>query len=88
LAHAARQKRYRAQRQKVTHQGSAPSATAALLMADEDAEPAAVTTAPVARPHWHCQRCGARCAPWVRSGFLRHHGMHRTRYSDRRGPAP
>jgi hypothetical protein len=88
LAHAARQSRYRARRQKVTHQGSAATAAAALLAAEQDAEPTAVTTAQAARPHWHCQRCGARCAPWVRSGFLRHHAMHRARHPDRRGPAP
>jgi hypothetical protein len=88
LAHAARQSRYRARRQKVTHQGSAPAAGAALLAADEGAQPTAATTAQAARPHWHCHHCGVRCAPWVRSGFVRHHAMHRARHPDRRGPAP
>jgi CTP:molybdopterin cytidylyltransferase MocA len=88
FAHAARQSRYRARRQKVTHQGCAATAGAALLAADEDADAPAVSAAQIARPQWHCQRCGALCAPWVRSGFLRHHAVHRARYPDRRGPAP
>jgi hypothetical protein len=89
MAHAARQQRYRARRQKVTHQGSVPSGTAALLAADEDADPTAITTAQVVRAHWHCHRCGTRCAPWVRNGFLRHHESRRANNNPhRRGLAP
>jgi hypothetical protein len=78
LMHAARSRRYRARRKIVTHQGSPAAAADDLLAADSvvaaPLQPAMVGSAP--RPHWHCHGCGARCAPWVRSGFLRHHRVH------------
>jgi len=90
FVHAARQKRYRARRKIVTHQGCPASPSADLLRAEQDPDaPPVAVTAQAAQRHWHCHRCGARCAPWVRSRFLPHRSVHRARtVANRRGPAP
>jgi hypothetical protein len=75
LAHAERQRRYRARRQKVTHQGSPAPPPAALLVPESRAlapsgEPA---EAPVVEG-LRCHFCGRTCSVFVRLGFLRQRG--------------
>ena len=81
IAHAERQRRYRARQQKVTHQGSPP-----LALPDQLApEP----TVPVKPLPWHCCRCHRPLPDWVRQDFLRrrirrHHRTDRSTH----GPYP
>ena len=79
FACAERNRRYRARRKNVTHQGSPRHREDDLLL---------VTSAVVAgrsanRPVWRCHWCGRLCAETVRLGPLRHRRVHR---SNRRGP--
>jgi hypothetical protein len=64
MAHAQRQRRYRAKQQKVTHQGSPPVPAPVSLAA----EPAPPRSGP---PFWHCWRCHCPLPRWVRLDFLR-----------------
>ena len=83
FAHAARARRYRARRQNVTHQGSAPTPLAALLMpaavllppASNTGRDAVVATvvALIGTSTPRCSRCGALRAIAVRQGWLRQH---------------
>ena len=63
-AHAARQRRYRARTQKVTHQGSPPTRAPAQLARQP-------TTHAVIRMPWCCERCHHALPDWVRQDFLR-----------------
>ena len=88
--HAARQRRYRARKAKVTHQGSPPQAADGAMPAgsmagvDETLTPPVPVTATGASstefpaPPTHCRCCGRLCAPLVRQGFLRHRRAPRT----------
>lgn len=81
--HAARARRYRARKNNVTHQGSAPDRTDDLL---SEGPAVAVTeqlpTDKSSRPQWHCHRCGRRCPELVRRDFLR---RSRGPWNNRRG---
>jgi len=80
-AHAARQGRYRARRQIVTHHGSPRSGGGDLLAPDatttapDDSSLSGQAPPPAPRCHW----CGRPCQPGFRQGFLR-------RRRRRRGP--
>ena len=65
-AHAQRQRRWRAKRAKVTHQGSPPPGLPALL-------PPEVAVIEVEAPQqlWPCHFCQGNCAELVRIDFLR-----------------
>ncbi len=83
IKHAARTRRYRARQNKVTHHGSLPDRSAALLSMD----PVVVEEAlPLDNQHssrgWNCVRCGRRCSAYVRQDFLR----RRVRRYRRKGP--
>jgi hypothetical protein len=72
LAHAERQRRYRARRQEVTHQGSPAAASDDSLSGDSEesagrARPTAVDQGADIR----CCLCGCRCSAYVRWDFLR-----------------
>ena len=82
LAHAERARRYRARRNKVTHQGSPPPPSDGLLAANSMGETPRIhrlqtthrTTLLTRLPivgRWRCHFCGRRCAEHVRCGFLR-----------------
>ena len=69
--HAERQRRYRARRKKVTHQGSPAPAPSDSLLADSQrsaqrSAPAVSDTAPGV----HCCLCGCHCSEFVRQDFL------------------
>lgn len=79
-AHAERQRRYRARQQKVTHQGSPPTALTDPLATEP--------TVPVTPVPWHCCRCRKTLPEWVRQDFLRRRiRRHRTDRSTH-GPHP
>jgi hypothetical protein len=72
--HAARARRYRAQQNKVTHQGSPPPppddgmrASAAPTGQPKSYTPRAVPL----QPPWRCHWCERACSPFVRMDFLR-----------------
>ncbi len=66
--HADRQRRYRAQSQKVTHQGSArPVVHASLSMRSEPAPAGGFTR----RGDIHCHRCDCLCNSYLRLNYLR-----------------
>jgi hypothetical protein len=75
-----------ARENKVTHHGSPPDLSDALLMADPAAMGAAQSSSgsrsPAGRQNWCCLRCGRRCSEHVRQGFL----PRRVRRNRRRGP--
>jgi hypothetical protein len=79
--HAARQGRYRARQERVTHHGSPPPAADGLLPPD------AMTTTPddvsSADGPWppvlHCHWCGRGCLTLLRQGFLRRRRRRRVR---------
>ena len=84
INHAERARRYRARKNTVTHQGSPPDRTEALLAET----PAAttmdeVTTAKPGRQRWQCHRCGHPCPDLVRRDFLQ---RCRGPWNNRRGP--
>lgn len=71
VANAARQRRYRARQQKVTHQGSGPADDIASL-ARAAAEPVVerpVTPGGAPEPT-RCHRCGRAVSVYLRQGFL------------------
>jgi len=72
LNNAARQRRFRARQQKVTHQGSALVETPAVLpvtltLPDSGAHNRLDHSADVI----YCHRCGGECHPFLRHDFLR-----------------
>lgn len=72
LTHAARQRRYRARQEKVTHQGSPPAPSGDLLATDSTlAVKQDFSSRPSAFATWRCHFCGRPCAKHVRLGFLR-----------------
>lgn len=82
-ANAARQRRYRARQQKVTHQGSATAADAASLQQDADgraAEPGLTPPNTLNRTSEppRCHGCGRPVSVYLRQQFL-HTGTHRRR---------
>jgi len=82
FACAERNRRYRARRKNVTHQGSPGQRQDAVVVVTT----AVVATKPVslARPHlWRCHWCGRPCALTVRLGPLRN---RRVRRHNRKGP--
>ena len=85
LAHAERQRRYRARQQKVTHQGSPPVPPAVPLAAEPTGHKG------MSLPPWQCCRCHRPLPAWVRQDFLRRR-IRRPSPSDRRlhshGPIP
>jgi len=85
LTHAERQRRYRARRQKVTHQGSPAPPPAALLVPESraSAPPGESTGTPVTEG-LRCHFCGRVCGAFVRQGFLR----QRRDGSSRQQPPP
>jgi hypothetical protein len=86
VKHAARSRRYRARQNKVTHHGSPPHRSDAVLATDpvvvvEKQSP--LDSRPPARgQRWRCLCCGRRCSDHVRQSFLPRR-VHRNR---RRGP--
>ena len=73
LRHAERMRRYRAKKEKVTHQGSPPPLAGVLLLSDPavcTVSALPVRTAPAALAY-HCHFCGRRCSAFPRSEFLR-----------------
>ncbi len=76
--HAQRQRRWRAKRAKVTHQGSPPLGLPALLPTD-------VTAIKVdAQQPWQCHFCCCNCAELVRIDFLRRRIRRLPRLSDQK----
>jgi len=69
---AERQRRFRARQQKVTHQGSAPVVTAAVL-AVTDTQPQSPSSAVPGqrRGTLICHRCARPTSPFLRHDFLR-----------------
>ena len=76
LAHADRQRRYRARTKKVTHTGSPPSPTDGLLLADPMVAENRSLTSGVRRPV-QCHWCERQCSERVRLDFLRRRGVQR-----------
>ena len=69
--HAARQRRYRSRREKVTHQGSPSPAPNASLVTDP--KDSVGWSKPVVREQaacFRCSFCGCRCSAFVRQDFL------------------
>ena len=88
FTHAARQARYRARQQKVTHHGSvAPDAGVSLPAA---ARAACAVSRPVVvvMTVLLCTHCGSPCAPFLRRGFLPRRATPRSHYPLRRVPRP
>ena len=77
--HAERQRRYRAQQEKVTHQGSPPPAPPDLL----PVIPALRLEIKSPLP-WHCHFCGRLQAQFIRNDFLRCRIRRPLRIFDRR----
>lgn len=72
-AHAERARRYRAQRNKVTHQGSpVPMRDVPLGVISIDTVTAAIKAISSTLPTPRCHFCGCACSPFVRIGPLRH----------------
>ena len=84
--HAERARRYRARQNKVTHHGSPPHRSDAVLATDPavvvEEQSSSDSRPPPRRQEWCCLRCGRRCSDHVRQGFLPRR-VHRSR---RRGP--
>jgi len=86
-AHAERASRYRARREKVTHQGSPRPPQDDCL--PSGSRPIASGTTTSGRRAWRwaprCHWCGRRCPFLFRQGFLRRRGHRRGRSRDRTG---
>jgi hypothetical protein len=78
-AHAERASRYRARREKVTHQGSPRSHSGDCLPSGSRtvASGARTWSKRSRRRASHCHWCGRRCPDLVRQGFLRRRGRLR-----------
>ena len=84
MKHAMRQRRWRAQKNKVTHQGSPPAPLDGPLSAGPAvAVTESSSTDRTGRPRWQCHYCGRRCPEFVRRDFLR---RRRGSWNNRRGP--
>jgi hypothetical protein len=79
LAHAERMRRYRALRNKVTHQGSAAAAADALLLANPTTSTKATTPDTDRRLPARCHFCHRACSALVRLGPLRTRVFHHVR---------
>ena len=89
FAHAERNRRYRARRQNVTHQGS-PSPPMDGLLPVGPAEAASGRRVQGDAPGvaaGHCPWCGRRCLEFVRQDFIRRRRARSIDQHDRRGPA-
>ena len=89
IRHAARSRRYRSRKHRagennVTHHGSPPDRTNALLTADPAVEEQLPmdSRSSARRQQWCCLYCGRRCSEHIRQGFL----QRRVRRNRRRGP--
>jgi hypothetical protein len=86
-SHRYRARKYRAEQNKVTHHGSPPHRSDAVLVADPAVveEPSSTDSRPPPhRREWCCLSCGRRCSDHVRQGFLpRRIHRNRRRGSDR-----
>lgn len=67
LKHAARQRRYRANYKKVTHQGTPEAASNDPLVTRSEALVAVVT---IENNDIHCHFCGRSCSPFLRLDYL------------------
>jgi len=86
LTHAERQRRYRARRQKVTHQGSpAPPPAAVLVPESRASAPPGEPTGTSVTEGLRCHFCGRVCGAFVRQGFLRRAAMGHPDNSHPRG---
>ena len=84
FAHAARMRRWRAERKKVTHHAPLAPAPNVVLQADLDAAVAVVDAAgSTAASALHCHCCGCSLPVFVRTGFIRRRGPRRIDRSDR-----
>ena len=74
IKHAQRSRRYRARQNKVTHHGSPPDRSDAVLATNPAVVAAEQSStdsrSPPRRQQWCCLRCGRRCSEQVRQGFL------------------
>ena len=71
FTHAARQRRYRARRQEVTHQGSAPTASDDVLGAESKALDVLHHPDPLSEiQEPHCHFCQCACSSFLRLDFL------------------
>lgn len=71
IKHAERARRYRARKNTVTHQGSPPDRTEALLAKTSAATTTdEATTASPCRQRWYCHYCMRPCPDFVRRDFL------------------
>ena len=82
VKHAERSRRYRARQNKVTHHGSPPHRSDAVLVTDpvvvvEERSPLD-SRPPARRRRWCCLSCGRCCSDHVRQGFLPRR-IHRNR---------
>jgi len=68
---AARQRRFRAKSSKVTHQGSPPTGTPAVVAVNEKPPDSLQALAPSAVDSLRCHHCGQPCDPFLRQDFLR-----------------
>jgi hypothetical protein len=87
VRHAERARRYRARQNKVTHHGSPPHRSDAVLATDPvvvvvEQQSLLNSRSPARGQRWCCLCCGRRCSEHVRQGFLPRR-VHRNR---RRGP--
>ena len=83
LNNAARQRRFRARQQKVTHQGSAPLGPAAVLPVTRKPAENPAQNGPCHRQESvPCHRCRRHCSAFLRQDFLR----SPSRVRDRRPP--
>jgi hypothetical protein len=69
FSHAERQRRFRAKREKVTHQGSplVPANAPLPPRSTAPSDPVATVESDI-----HCHFCRQLCSPWLRLGFLRY----------------
>ena len=87
LNHAERTRRYRRRQQKVTHQGSEPTAPNDLLSTNPpiSRKSDVLDAKPVVDDSVQCHFCGQRCSAFVRQDFLRHRRFPNIVKMDRRG---
>ena len=88
FAHAERNRRYRARRKIVTHQGTPPPAMDGLVEPDRTAAASGHHLPTCVEKAFHCNWCGRPCSAFVRQGALRRRRRVPRRQSrhDRRGP--
>ena len=88
FAHAERNRRYRARRKIVTHQGSPPPALDDLVEPDRTVAASEPRLPTCVEEAFRCHWCGRPCSAFVRQGALRRRRRVPRRQSrhDRRGP--